>query len=60
MKTTKSPDPLIVCAVYGSDDVALDMCKDWLKENGHTSDTHRLMRGEIMTWVEEKFVTKRN
>lgn len=60
MKTTKQPDPLIVCAVYGSDDDALNMCKEWIKENNHTSDTHRLMRGEIMTWVEEKNGSKRN
>jgi len=54
MKTTKDESPLIVCAVAGGDDVALDMCKDWIKEQGFTSDTHRLMRGETMTWVEEK------
>lgn len=60
MKTTKEPDPLVVCAVTGADDVALEMCKDWIKDNGHTSETHRLMRGATMTWVEVKCVAERN
>lgn len=53
-------EPLVVCAVTGADDVALNMCKDWIKDNGYTSETHRLMRGATMTWVEVKCVAERN
>ena len=54
MKVTKEQDPLVVCAVSGADDEALRICKEWIKEQGFTSDTHRIMRGQTMTWVEEK------
>lgn len=60
MKVTKDPDPLIVCAVYGCDEEALRICKEWIKEHGFTSETHRIMRGATMVWVEEKNVSKRN
>lgn len=46
---------MIVCSVSPSDDEGLEICKAWLKDNGHTSETHRIMRGISAVWVEEKY-----
>jgi len=54
MKATKDPTPLVVCSVSPADDEALEICKSWVKEQGFTSDTHRIMRGVSAVWVEEK------
>lgn len=54
MRTTKEPEPLVVCAVSPADDEALQICKDWVIEQGFTSETHRIMRGTTCVWVEEK------
>lgn len=54
MAVTKDPHPLIVCSVSPADDEALEICKTWVKEQGHTSETHRIMRGTSAVWVEEK------
>jgi len=54
MCITKTPEPLIVCSVSPADDDALQICKDWIKEQGYTSETHRIMRGVSAVWVEEK------
>lgn len=54
MRVTKEPDKLIVCAVCPADDDAVQICKDWIKQQGLTSETHRIMKGASCVWVEEK------
>lgn len=54
MRVTKEPEPLVVCSVSPADDRAVQICKDWIKEQGFTSETHRIMRGQTAVWVEEK------
>jgi len=54
MRVTKEPEPLVVWSCSPSDDAALEMCKAWVKEQGYTSETHRIMRGISAVWVEEK------
>jgi len=54
MRVTKEQEPLVVCSVSPADDDALNICKEWIKEQGFTSETHRIMRGVSAVWVEEK------
>lgn len=54
MTTTKSPPPLVVCCIAPAGDESLQLCKDWVKEQGFTNETHRIMQGATCVWVEEK------
>lgn len=58
MRVTKDQEPLVVCSVSPADDEAVQICKDWVKEQGFTSETHRIMRGVSAVWVEEKICQK--
>ena len=54
MRVTKEPEQLVVWSCSPSDDEALEICKSWVKVQGFTSETHRIMRGINAVWVEEK------
>ena len=51
MAIVKPEPPMVVCCVNGADDIALNMVKVWIEENGFTSETHAIKRNSEMTWV---------
>lgn len=45
---------LVVCAVCPDDDESIDMVKSWVKEQGFTSATHRILKSNGTIIAEEK------
>ena len=45
---------LVVCAACPDDDESIDMVKSWVKEQGFTSATHRILKSNGTIIAEEK------